>query len=180
MLLDFAAKAASLKRIARKGWIDKMSIESPESVADHSFCMAVIAMAVSDLRGLDTQRILKMALLHDLAESETGDLIPEEIDRGSKARLETDAFERITEPLPASLRDEYRGIWREYMEAATPESRLAHQLDKLEMALQAGIYREQDPERDPGPFYSDAKAAITDKHLKEMLDQITSCRTRTS
>jgi len=49
MILDFFKTAANLKKISRQGWIDKLSLDHPESVADHSYSMAVISMVISDL-----------------------------------------------------------------------------------------------------------------------------------
>ena len=44
MTLDFFKTAVNLKKISRQGWIDKLSLDNPESVADHSYSMAVISM----------------------------------------------------------------------------------------------------------------------------------------
>ncbi|MBI5859248.1 MAG: HD domain-containing protein, partial [Nitrosarchaeum sp.] len=77
MILDFFNTSANLKKIPRQGWIDKLSIDNPESVADHTFSMAMMGMIFSDLENYDTEKILKMILLHDLAESITGDITPE-------------------------------------------------------------------------------------------------------
>ena len=49
MNLDFFKTAANLKKIPRQGWIDKLSIDNPESVADHSYSMAIMSMLISDL-----------------------------------------------------------------------------------------------------------------------------------
>lgn len=73
MILDFFKTAANLKKIQRKGWIDKLSISDPESVADHSYSMAIMGMIISDLENHNFEKIIKMILLHDLAESEIGD-----------------------------------------------------------------------------------------------------------
>ena len=70
MIIDFFKIAANLKRVKRQGWIDKLSISSPESVADHSYSMALMGMVLSDLEDYDSEKIMKMILLHDLAESE--------------------------------------------------------------------------------------------------------------
>ena len=69
VILDFFKNALNLKNISRQGWIDKLSIKHPESVADHSYSMAIMAMVISDLENHDSEKILKMVLLHDLAES---------------------------------------------------------------------------------------------------------------
>jgi len=74
-LLDFLIVAGRLKTIPRTGWVDS-GVGEPESVADHSFRTALAAMILSDSMGLDTCKVMRMALLHDLAEAETGDITP--------------------------------------------------------------------------------------------------------
>ena len=63
MILDFLKDSANLKTISRQGWIDKLSIKNPESVADHSYSMAIMAMIISDLENYDSEKILKMCKL---------------------------------------------------------------------------------------------------------------------
>ena len=72
-----------LKTIPRSGWQKKLGIKRPESVADHAFGVAAIAMILSDSKRLDSAKVLKMAILHDLAESLTGDLT-RRMDRSQK------------------------------------------------------------------------------------------------
>jgi len=81
LLLDFFNIVASLKTIPRQGWIDKLNIENPESVSDHTFSMSVMAMIFSDIQKLDTLKVLRMSLLHDVAESHTGDITPGQISK---------------------------------------------------------------------------------------------------
>jgi len=81
LILDFFHTAANLKKIPRQGWIDKLSIDNPESVADHTFSMAIMGMIFSDLENYNAEKILKIILLHDLAESITGDMTPEQISK---------------------------------------------------------------------------------------------------
>jgi len=83
-MLDFFKTAANLKRIPRQGWIDKLSLNNPESVADHSYSMAVMSMVISDLGNYDSEKILKMVLLHDLSESYIGDYTPDQISKEEK------------------------------------------------------------------------------------------------
>jgi putative hydrolase of HD superfamily len=87
MILDFFKTAINLKNISRQGWIDKLSLKHPESVADHSYSMAIMGMLISDLENYDSEKILKMILLHDLAESKIGDYTPDEIDKVKKNEL---------------------------------------------------------------------------------------------
>ena len=68
MIEDIFKSAINLKKIKRQGWIDKLSLKNPESVADHSYSMAIMGMMVSDIENYNSKKILKMILLHDLAE----------------------------------------------------------------------------------------------------------------
>ncbi len=92
MIFDFLKHAVNLKDVSRQGWIEKLSIDDPESVADHSYSMAVIGMVISDLENYNTEKILKMILLHDLAESKIGDYTPGKISHVEKKELENTAF----------------------------------------------------------------------------------------
>jgi putative hydrolase of HD superfamily len=83
-LLYFFNFVICLKKVRRSGWMFKAGISSAESVADHSFSLSVMAMVFSDLKGLNTERAVKMAIIHDLAESITGDIIPHKISHSAK------------------------------------------------------------------------------------------------
>ena len=56
MMFNFFKIAANLKNISRQGWIDKLSIDDPESVADHSYSMAIMSMVISDLENHDSEK----------------------------------------------------------------------------------------------------------------------------
>ncbi|RNJ76028.1 MAG: HD domain-containing protein [Nitrosopumilus sp. H13] len=177
MMLDFFKAAANLKNTPRQGWVEKLGMSNSESVADHSYLVAVICMVFSDIGRHDSEKIIKMALLHDLAESITGDLTPGQTDRREKARAEDDAFARIVGMLPESARKQYVQIWKEYTEGKTAEAKMVHQIDKIEMALQARLYGEQgQPEEKLGAFFASAKDGIEDPGLASLLDEITGDR----
>ena len=173
MILDFFTIAANLKNIPRQGWVDKLSNETPESVADHSYSMAIMSMVISDLENYDSEKILKMVLLHDLAESKIGDYTPEQISKEKKKELENKAFFEIVEVLPDVIKTQYLGIWNEYQENNSPESNLVHQIDKLEMALQAKLYEKQGYSKEIlCLFFESAKIDITHPKLKELFRKI--------
>ena len=173
MLLDFFKTAANLKKISRQGWVDKLSLENPESVADHSYSMAVMSMVISDLENYDSEKILKMVLLHDLAESKIGDYTPKELSSEKKTKLENSAFDKIIENVPNLIKTQYLQIWQEYQENTSPESKIVHQIDKLEMALQAKIYQKDGQSQEKlKSFFESAKADITDPKLKELFTKI--------
>ena len=54
MILDFFKTAVNLKNISRQGWINKLSLKHPESVADHSYSMAIMGMVISDLENYNS------------------------------------------------------------------------------------------------------------------------------
>lgn len=173
MLFDFFNIVSELKKIPRKGWKEKLGLQNPESVADHSYITAIMAMTISDLKGLDTQKTLKMSLLHDLAESITGDLTPDEISKESKNELENQTMNDIFSKLPKNLANDYSKIWNEYQDGKSNEAILVHDADRLEMALQARKYRlEGLPEDKLETFFSSARKDIKSNDILEILDQI--------
>ncbi len=101
--------------VQRQGWIDKLSIKNSESVADHTYSMAIIGMVLSDSQKYNTEKILKMILIHDLAESITGDFTPEQKSKEEKTILENKAFEKILTLLPENLQKQYSHLWNEYL-----------------------------------------------------------------
>ena len=57
MLESFFQKVLELKNIPRQGWKNKLDVDDVESVADHSYSTAMMSMVLSDLKGLDTEKI---------------------------------------------------------------------------------------------------------------------------
>lgn len=173
MILDFFKIASNLKDVKRQGWIDKINLENTESVADHSYSMAIMSMVFSDSNNYNTEKILKMVLLHDLAESLVGDMVPDQIDTDKKKELENEAFENIMEKLPENIKNHYSQIWNEYQKNTTNESQIVHQIDKLEMALQAKNYQNKGYSKEKlESFFNSAESEITDKRLKEIFNNI--------
>jgi len=173
MIIDFLKNVANLKKIQRKGWVDKLSMKNPESVADHSYSMAIMGMIISDMENYNSEKIIKMILLHDLAESEIGDFTPEEISLEKKKELENNAFSKILTSLPNNLKSQYQMLWNDYQNNDSQESKLVHQLDRLEMALQAKMYLNEGYSKEKlDSFFESAKNEITHPKLKELFTKI--------
>ena len=169
MILDFFYTSANLKKIPRQGWIDKLSIDNPESVADHTFSMAMMGMIFSDLENYNTEKILKIILLHDLAESVTGDMTPGQISKEEKIVLENNAIKKILNDLPLALQKQYNILWEEYQSNNSKEAKIVHQLDRLEMALQAKIYSDEGHSKEKlNSFFNSARNEINDPKLLEL------------
>ncbi|RDJ31020.1 MAG: HD domain-containing protein [Crenarchaeota archaeon] len=172
MLSNFFHHVLNLKTVPRQGWIDKLNLTSPESVADHSYSMAVIAMFLGDLLKLDTAKMIKMALLHDLAESITGDLTPEQASKLNKEKLEEDTIKDILQDLPDSINKEYFEIWKEYLNKSSSESLVVHEIDKFEMAIQAIKYSNETNEKLIQEFLDSSLPYISNPKLKEILNNM--------
>ena len=173
MILDFFKTAVNLKNISRQGWINKLSLKHPESVSDHSYSMAIMGMVISDLENYNSEKILKMILLHDLAESKIGDYTPNQISKENKIKIENNAYDEIINALPDAIKLQYAQIWEEYQKQESPESKIVHQIDKLEMALQAKMYQKEGASKEAiESFFKSAENEITHPKLKEILNQI--------
>ena len=173
MLKDFFKIILDLKNVQRKGWIDKIGIKDPESVADHSFSMTLMSMIVSELHGLDTNKIVKMSLLHDLAEASVGDFTPGEISKIKKLELENDAMRKILTELPNELIKNYQDVWDEFLIGKSEESIFVHEMDKLEMAFQAKQYMDEGSSKEKiQPFIDSANNEIKNKNLKEIMNKL--------
>lgn len=143
LLANFFNFVMELKTIRRSGWINKVKIKNPESVADHTYVMSAMVMIFCDILGMKTERAMKMAILHDLGESIIGDYEPNVISSNEKRIKETEAIDHILDHLPPQIRKEYADIWKEYLGNETDTSRLVHNVDRFEMAFQAKMYESQ-------------------------------------
>ena len=172
MISDFFFQIAGLKTLPRTGWKVKLNLKDSESVAEHSYMMSVMAMVMSDMKNLNTEKIIKMSILHDWAESKIGDFMPDEITDEKKTELEEYAMAELFDDLPSKIKNDYYNIWNDYKENLSEESRFVHELDKLEMALQGKIYeKEAEPEKIK-PFIISAVEQIINDDLKKVLIEI--------
>lgn len=133
-----------LKRLDRTGWVLRGFANGTESVAAHSFGVAVTAMLIADevlAQGvvIDVEKVLRIALLHDWAEARVGDM-PRTATQyfGSEARkhAETAAFCDLTEPLGRGD-DLYPNLYREYEERNSLEARLVKAADVIDLLVEA-------------------------------------------
>ncbi|HEU4456516.1 MAG TPA: HD domain-containing protein [Longimicrobium sp.] len=138
-LLRFFHLAGRLKETARAGWRLR-GIDRPESVADHSYRLALLALVLAPKSDppLDARRCVAMALAHDLAESIVGDITPYDGVTAEEKRLrEEEAMRRLDDLAGGAGLLE---LWAEYDAAETAEARFVKELDKLETAMQAAEY----------------------------------------
>jgi putative hydrolase of HD superfamily len=126
-----------LKKTPRSGW--QFLGSGNESVADHVFRTVMIGYVLARLNGsVNIDRVIRLALVHDLPEARTGDL--NYMNQKYVAANEAAATEDLIRGLPFG--EELRELLAEYREESTPEAQLAHDADQLELLLQ--LKEEQD------------------------------------
>lgn len=154
--LEFVSR---LKHLPRKGWVLK-GVESPETVAGHMYRMAMSTFLLP--RDMNVQKIIKMALVHDLSESIVGDITPhDKVLPERKRKLEADAMIEILKHVPQWSEEEIFGLWEEYENLSSVEALFVKDLDKFDMILQ-GFEYEKSQQRDLSDFFEGLHIFHTD------------------
>lgn len=131
--LRFLHDAEGLKRETRHSWL---SDGRQESVAEHTWRLGLMAFVLEEeFSELDTNKIIKMLLIHDLSEAYVGDIptFNKTEEDNAKEKLE---IRKIVKPLPLILQEKILSLWDEFENQQTPESRVARALDKIEVLIQ--------------------------------------------
>jgi putative hydrolase of HD superfamily len=154
-LENFIFQVYKLKTVNRQGWV-KRGITNAESVADHSFGVSVLALLLAEKSGVDQNKIIKLGLVHDLAESVVGDIIPSDgVTCEEKHELENEAMKTMC--ADGGNTAEILALWHEYESGETNEAIFVKRLDKLEMMFQAFIYNKEQPTVDLEEFWDGMK-----------------------
>lgn len=178
--LEFFKEVGKSKRLLRSGWV-REKIKDPESVAEHSFRIGVLVMALVDKLEytLDREKLLKMAFLVALGELATGDVVTgrgEHIDIKKRDEMERQEKEGIREMFDKiGDSEKYSAIYDEMIGRTTPEAKAFWQLDRLEMALQAFEYEEEQGEN-LEEFFINTSLYLRDPLLKEIFEKIIKSR----
>ncbi|HEX8888067.1 MAG TPA: HD domain-containing protein [Pyrinomonadaceae bacterium] len=134
-----------LKGLERTGWMLRGIAAGAESVAAHSYGVAVAAMLLADeviARGVEVnmERVLRVALLHDWAEARVGDMprtATEYFGAAARKRAERAAFTDIARDLDAGgLAEKYDALHEDYEERASLEARLVKAADVIDLLVQ--------------------------------------------
>ncbi|CAI0552686.1 unnamed protein product [Linum tenue] len=139
--IDFLTFCHRLKTTKRKGWINH-GIDDAESIADHMYRMALMSLIVGDIPGVNRERCIKIAIVHDIAEAIVGDITPSDgVPKAEKSRREQAALKEMCKMLGGGMRaEEIKELWYEYENNASLEANLVKDFDKVEMILQALEY----------------------------------------
>jgi 5'-deoxynucleotidase len=193
----FLRQIGKLKSAKRTGWLDRgVPKDQTESVADHSFRTAILAWLAAG-EGLDRDKVLKLAFVHDLAEAITGDIPPYDAESlpaetaaaarrefleqrhirpasrtETKRAAEADAIANLIADLPPTLANELAALTTELAEATSAEARFVKQADKLETYLQSREYLQADPSRPMASFAAEVAETIDIPELIALRDAI--------
>ena len=142
--LDLLLQANVLKTTPRTGWHLRW-VPDPENVAAHSWGTAMVALVLAEMSDveLDRGRMLTMAMLHDLAETEVSDIprmAKQFLPEGAKNEAEAQALAAILSGLP--MAPDWTELMADYEQERSPEAQLVRDADRLEFLLQAWVYRE--------------------------------------
>jgi putative hydrolase of HD superfamily len=130
--IAFITEADKLKTVLRKTKL--INGERLENSAEHSWHFALMALTLTEhaATGIDTYRVIRMALLHDLVEIDAGDsFVYDAAAMEGKAEREQAAADRIFGMLPADQAESFRALWDEFEEQQTPEAKFAAAIDRL-------------------------------------------------
>jgi putative hydrolase of HD superfamily len=141
-MLSTLIELQRLKRLDRTGWTLRGLPNGTESVAAHSFGVAVTAMLLADscvAQGVavDVEKLLRIALLHDWAETRVGDMPrTATLYFGSEARkqAETAAFSDIVNPVDTD--GSYTNLYNDYERRESLEARIVKAADVLDLLIQ--------------------------------------------
>ena len=145
-VLDFIEEIGVLKNLPRTGWRFR-GIKDAESIADHCYRVSLLSMILADVLteqdiALDVEKVMRLALLHEVAEARIGDLpfptlkyIPEKAKTaGERAAVES-MFEHF-----GPLQKKYMQLWDEFEKGTSIEGKLVRAADKLELMIQVLEY----------------------------------------
>ena len=198
-IIKFFSNIGKLKGLPRRGWVIR-DIKNPESIAEHTFRVAIMAwvLAVQKKYKLNLEKIIKMALIHDICEVYSGDTTPydsilpknkkkrqellktwprfseeeKKILAERKYKKEKDGLEKLIKDLPPKLKQEIMNLWLDYEKGLSPEGKFFRHADRIETFLQASEYWRGHKNFPVKPFWIQARELHDDPVLLEFIEQI--------
>lgn len=153
---SFLFEVGHLKNVPRSGWL-LLGVESPESIAEHSFRIGMVGIVLAAIEGADVGHTAALCLIHDVHETRIGD-----VPSVGRAYVTTAIPEAVTAHQTADMPERaakvVQDLVAEYEATATLESRVAHDADKIETLLQAREYGAQG--HATGPWVDTSIAAL--------------------
>ncbi|MFJ9990406.1 HD family hydrolase [Pseudomonas putida] len=157
--LEFLRQIDQLKSVRRQSPLLDQSRK--ENSAEHSWHLAMYALILNEHASgtVDSNRVIRMLLLHDIVEIDVGDY---PIHGGSSSQLqaeqEAEAAQRLFGLLPQPQATQMLELWQEFEQADSADARFAKALDRFQPLLiniftgggtwsESGVSRQQVIER---------------------------------
>jgi len=197
-ILEFILEIGKLKKMPRLYWILR-GIKSPETVAGHIFTLAIMAWIFGkERKKLNQEKLLKMALCHELSAVYTGDttpydrILPKEEKEREKVlkkmirlskkekkwifltdyKVEKKAIEKLTKKLDSSLKKEIFDLWHEYRTRSSLEAKFLGQLNILAVLLQGLFYEKEYKEFTASPLWEWAYENCDDEICVSLMEEM--------
>lgn len=166
-VVSFLNVVQLLKTQRRTGWVDH-GIEPCESISDHMYRMGITAMLIKN-PDIDRNKCVRIALVHDIAESLVGDITPfDPVSKEEKHRREWESIQylcnELVEPYNPTTAQEIMDDWLAYENISSPEARYVKDIDKFEMLVQCFEYEKKyNGEKDLTQFWSAINSIKTEE-----------------
>jgi putative hydrolase of HD superfamily len=173
-VLSISKYCGDLKLVPRTGWVKRNVPNRIESVAEHSFRIGCLALLLND-DTLNSEKVISMGLIHDLAESIVGDIAPGQgISDDEKRKLEEQAMKTImkTKLFFPAKHEKIMSLWEEYEARNTPESKVVKDLDRFELLLQADEYETANEGLDLSEFFQSGRGKILHPTIQKWFDAL--------
>ena len=135
--IEFIKEIDKIKYIQRRTCL--LNSDRPENDAEHSWHLALMAIALSEHanKPVDILKVIKMVLIHDIVEIDSGDVFVYDKSKSHKnTEEEFAAAKRIFGLLPENQAKELIDLWKEFEDGETDDAKFAKSLDKFEPLLQ--------------------------------------------
>ncbi len=130
-IVEFILELDKLKGVTRK--VKPLGLDRYENSAEHSWQLALLAFSLAPHAAapVDVDHVVRMLLVHDIGEIDTGDTIAfAEHGEAERKAAERVAVTRVFDLLPDGRGAELLALWEEFERAETPEARFAHAVDR--------------------------------------------------
>ncbi|CAH1164220.1 unnamed protein product [Phaedon cochleariae] len=143
-VLKFLELVNNLKHLSRRGW-DLCEVKDHEQIAGHMYAMGMMTFLLGNQSQLDRFKCLQLALVHDLAESIVGDIIPaDNIPEDKKHQMEDEAMKELTSYLGSEVGSLIYNLYKEYEAKETAEAKFIKDLDRFDLVFTAAQYEKRD------------------------------------
>ncbi|ADW69853.1 HD domain-containing protein [Granulicella tundricola] len=130
-IIDFILELDKLKAVTRK--VKPLGLDRYENSAEHSWQITLLAVCLAPYAeaGVDLNHVVRMLLVHDIGEIDTGDtMVFVEGGWAERKADELEAVKRIFALLPEATGAEFLKLWIEFEAGETAEARFAHVADR--------------------------------------------------